>query len=130
VKVGFTGTRKGMSQHQKEQFALKLYELNPTEFHHGDCIGADAEAHDIVREFFPDVEIFCHPPKASSNRAWKKCDHYLDPLPYLVRDHEIVDDVEYMFGSPLQDYEILRSGTWAAIRYARKISRPITVLER
>jgi hypothetical protein len=52
MKIGFTGTRKGMSQHQKEQFVLKMFELDPSEFRHGDCEGADAEAHDIIREFF------------------------------------------------------------------------------
>ena len=39
MKVGFTGTRLGMSQNQKEQFVLKLSELDVHEFHHGDCVG-------------------------------------------------------------------------------------------
>lgn len=130
MKIGFTGTQLGMSQHQKEQFVLELYELNPTEFHHGDCIGADAEAHDIVREFFPDVKIVGHLPKANSKRAYKKCDEYRDPLPYLERDHKIVDETDYLFGAPKADAEVLRSGTWATIRYARKTSKKRQILER
>lgn len=130
MKIGFTGTHIGMSQNQKEQFVLKMMELAPTEFHHGDCIGADAEAHDIVREFFPDVKIICHPPKADSKRAWKHCDDYMDPLPYLARDQEIVNDTEFLIGAPKSDNELLRSGTWATIRYSRKTNKLQRILER
>ena len=130
MKVGFTGTQIGMSQHQKEQFVLKLYELNPKEFHHGDCIGADAEAHDIVREFFPDTKIVGHLPQSNNKRAFKKCDEYRDPLPYLVRDRNIVDETDFLIGTPKHDEEILRSGTWTTIRYSRKIDKPRRILER
>lgn len=130
MKVGFTGTQKGMSQHQKEQFVLKLMEMNMTQFHHGDCIGADSEAHDIVREFFPDVWIVGHIPDKDNKRAFKKCDEYRDPLPYLVRDRKIVDETDFLIGSPKSDEEVLRSGTWTTIRYSRKIDKPRRILER
>ncbi len=130
MKIGVTGTRQGMSMHQKEQFVLKLFELNLTEFRHGDCIGADAEAHDIVREFFPDVKIIIYPPVLTKNRAWKKGDIIMEPEPYLTRDHKIVDASEFMIGAPHTDEEVLRSDTWATIRYARKRSRDYMVLKR
>lgn len=130
MKVGFTGTQLGMSQHQKEQFVLKLEELGVTEFHHGDCIGADADAHDIVRLFFPEVKIIGHLPQSNGKRAFKKCDEYRDPLPYLIRDRNIVDETEFLIGSPKQDEEIVRSGTWATIRYSRKTNKPRRILER
>ena len=130
MKVGFTGTRQGMSQHQKEQFVLEMLKLNPTEFHHGDCIGADAEAHDIVREFFPNIRIIIHPPISVKLRAFKKGNEYKDSESYISRNHNIVDTVEYMFGAPKSNNEELRSGTWATIRYTKKINKTITVLER
>jgi hypothetical protein len=130
MKIGFTGTQIGMSLHQKEQFVLGMLDLNPTEFHHGDCIGADAEAHDIVREFFPDVKIVAHPPEFSGKRAFKKCDEYRMPLPYLVRNHIIVDETDFLFGSPKDDIEELRSGTWATIRYSRKLNKQQRILTR
>jgi hypothetical protein len=130
MKVGFTGTREGMSQHQKEQFVLEFDKLGATEFHHGDCVGADGEAHDIVRLFFPDVKIICHPPKSNGKRAWKKCDDYMDPLPYLTRDEEIVKDTEFLIATPLSDSESMRSGTWTTIRYSRKAGKPRKILER
>jgi hypothetical protein len=130
MRIGFTGTREGMSSLQKEQFVMKLFELNPTEFHHGDCRGADGEAHNIVREFFPNVKIIGHLPQSFAQRAFRVCDEYKDPLPYLVRDHKIVDISEFMFGAPLTDDEIVRSGTWATIRYARKQNKPLLLLKR
>jgi len=130
MKVGFTGTQTGMSQHQKEQFVLKLYELGPTEFHHGDCIGADAEAHDIVREFFPDVKIHIHPPIYSNKRAFKKGDIIYEKDHYLSRDRRIVEFVEFLIGTPKTNEEELRSGTWATIRHARKTGKKHIVLER
>lgn len=130
MKVGVTGTREGMSQHQKEQFVIKFCELNVTEFHHGDCLGADAEAHDIVREFFPDVHIVCHPPISSYMRAYTKCDEMRAPKDYIPRDKDIVNETDYLIGAPLTDAEVIRSGTWTTIRHARKTGKPHTILER
>lgn len=130
MKVGFTGTREGMSQHQKEQFALKIYDLGATEFHHGDCEGADAEAHDIIREIFPHIRIVGHPPKKSYKRAFKVCDELREPLDYIPRDKNIVNDTEFLIGAPLTDAEVIRSGTWTTIRHAIKTGKPRKVLER
>ena len=129
MKVGFTGTREGMSQPQKEQFVVKLFELGVHEFHHGDCIGADADAHDIVREFFPNVKIVTHPPDKTRTQAFRKGDESRVPAPYITRDKAIVNDTEWLIGSPLGP-EKIRSGTWTTIRHARKINKPHTVLDR
>ena len=46
MKVGITGTRMGMNEHQfdgVQELLTKLYEAG-AEFHHGDCVGVDAEA--------------------------------------------------------------------------------------
>ena len=123
MKIGFTGTQIGMSDKQKEQFVLDLLDLNPTECHHGDCIGADAEAHDIVRAFFPDCLIILHPPKVTSKRAYKKADASYPPEEYLDRNHKIVEKSEVLFGTPKNDTEELRSGTRATIRYGRKLEK-------
>lgn len=130
MKIGFTGTRQGMSQYQKEQFVIKLYELDITEFHHGDCIGADSDAHDIVREFFPNVTIIIHPPERKTTQAFRDGDLWHPPKPYIVRDKDIVRDCDYLIGAPLDNIEVIRSGTWTTIRYARRVNRLHTVLER
>jgi hypothetical protein len=130
MKIGFTGTREGMTQHQKEQFVLKMQELGPTEFHHGDCEGADAEAHDIVREFFPDVIIHVYPPKSKYRQAFKKGDIHYEPQEYLVRDNNIVDACDHLIGAPKSDKPATKSGSWYTIRYAKSSNVPNTVLER
>jgi hypothetical protein len=130
MKIGFTGTREGMSQQQKEEFVLKLFELQPTEFHHGDCEGADAEAHDIVREFFPNAKIHVHPPIYTNRQACKDGDVHYDPDHYIPRDQKIVEMTEYLIGAPIRDEEERRSGTWTTIRYARKLCRDNFILTR
>jgi hypothetical protein len=130
MKIGFTGSREGMSQHQKEQFVLKMFQLLPDEFHHGDCEGADAEAHDIVREFLPKVKIVVYPPLSFRHRAMKQGDVIMEPEGYIKRDYRIVDSTDYLIGAPKTDMEQIRSGSWTTIRYARKTSKPHTILER
>ena len=48
--VGFTGTQSGMTDKQKKELKTLLLAV-ATELHHGDCIGADREAHDIFNNF-------------------------------------------------------------------------------
>lgn len=120
-----------MSQNQKEQFVLLMYHLKPTEFHHGDCEGADAQAHDIVREFFPDVKIVIHPPKSDYLRAFKQGDSSMTPDDYIPRDERIVDSTDYLLGAPkVTDYEERRSGSWYTIRYTRRKNKLYKVLDR
>lgn len=130
MKIGFTGTREGMTTSQQEQFVLTLYGLDPTEFHHGDCVGADAEAHDIVREFFPNVKIYVYPPFYKSGQAFKVGDVIYAPDHYLSRDRAIVDSTEYLIGAPKSNSPLAKSGSWYTIRYAKSKLRPVTVLER
>jgi len=97
------------------------------EFHHGDCIHADAEAHDIA--YGIGYAVVIHPPDNDSKRAFKGviCGKILLPRatvlpakPYLDRNRDIVAAVSRMLACPKEREEQLRSGTWATVRYARK----------
>lgn len=118
MKVGFTGTRWGMGN-RTSTFEYIIDKLGITEFRHGMCIGSDEEAHNLVA--LRPVLIIGHPPEDQKQMAKVKCDRYEVPKAYLVRDHDIVDNVEVMVATPQQNEEILRSGTWATIRYAKKV---------
>ena len=124
-RIGFTGTRQGMTLRQQEE--LKALLPGGCHFHHGDCIGADAQAHKIARE--KNCYIVAHPSNRSRQRAYCVCNEHLLPKPPLTRNRAIVEAVDGLIGAPATSHEVLRSGTWATIRYARKVGKPIHILE-
>lgn len=126
--VGFTGTQRGMTPRQLQDFTQLMRSLQLTEFHHGDCVGADQQAHDIVRSLFPHCWIVVHPPLNPVKRAYCAGNAVLIPADYLVRNKHIVDACELLVATPEQARPILRSGTWATVRYASKVGRTVTIL--
>lgn len=135
MNIGFTGTQSGMNSKQQQELALLLEHLRDedmldeelTVFHHGDCIGADEEAHKIANIL--GLSIVIHPPINDSKRAF--CDGILkEPKPYLKRNHDIVDACDVLFVAPKGNKEELRSGTWATYRYAMKLEKAVILLER
>lgn len=131
LRIAFTGTQQGMSERQKTTFAafLKLHINRIEAFHHGDCIGADADAHEIAESILGVDKIWIHPPENPKKRAYCKSPHILPELPYLERNHEMVDIAGAVIAAPKSMREEWRSGTWATIRYAKKLKRPLKILE-
>jgi hypothetical protein len=109
IRVGFTGTRQGMTEQQQEAIESIVQVLGTVgEFHHGDCVGADTQAHDIVARVLPDCSLIVHPPFSVKRRA----------------NRSIVDNSRILLATPGTDKEEgRRSGTWATIRYAKKEQR-------
>ncbi len=135
MKVGFTGTQNGMTKsqaHELIEYLLELHAMNDLcEFHHGDCIGADSHFHAIMMKFLKHEAcnlIYIHPPEDESKRAWCYSKHILIPKPYIERNHDIVDAVDILIAAPKERYEVLRSGTWATVRYARKTGKEVHVI--
>lgn len=125
--IGFSGTRAGMTIKQETELMAYLA-LHGTYLHHGDCIGADAQAHSIARSLL--IPICIHPPINESKRAF--CTEYsciYTPRDYILRNHQIVDACETLIACPKTEEEVWRSGTWATIRYARKKGKPVIILK-
>lgn len=125
--IGFTRTQEGMTDAQK--LALrKLLDGGAGEFHHGDCVGADSEAHDIADEC--GYSIILHPPTNHSKRAWRENPgHMMRPVrAYLDRNKDIVMETSSLIAAPLEEKEQQRSGTWATVRFARKIGKPVFLI--
>lgn len=121
---GFTGSRYGISKSQSA--VIEGFMLEATHLHHGDCVGADKEVADFAERF--GVPTTIHPPLKNKLRAFHNWGRILKALPYLERNRSIVDDCDVLLACTRSD-EIQRSGTWATIRYARKIGKPIILVQ-
>jgi hypothetical protein len=131
--IGITGSRVGGSAEQLERLKEVLDKakrvLGYTTLHHGDCEGVDAQADAIAKEL--GYETICHPPIGSTYRAWTAGHKIVcRPLPFLERNRIIVEEVEVLLAFPSRAAEVLRSGTWATIRYARQARRPTMIVDR
>jgi len=129
LKIGFTGTQAGMTYAQRGTVGRLLLERMPLgEFHHGDCVGADAEAHDFA--LMAGASIHVHPCDITDKRAWKIAgvDWVGVVKPPLQRNRDIVRAVDIMVCAPRMFIEELRSGTWSAIRFARKQRVPLLIV--
>jgi len=121
MKIGYKGPRTGMTSAQRTIVTMLVVDLDPTEVHHGDCIGGDEEFDTVCRGRFKRV---AHPPTDSRFRAWCDTEEALPPKPYLARDEDIAQTVDALIAAPRGCKEMLCSGTWATIRYARKAGIP------
>lgn len=129
MRVGFTGTRKGMTEKQKDSFKRLAKQLRVLSFHHGDCIGADAEAHDIITATHPPLcRIYIYPSVFNYLRAYRKGHYIYDPAEPLKRNRQIVDNTDCLIATPHGFEEEQRSGTWATIRYARRCGKKIAII--
>lgn len=115
-----------MTLDQRRSFVGLMLELRPDKLVHGDCIGADTEAH-IVAVLF-EVGVRIRPCDITGKRShctgfeWKA-----EPEAPLDRNQKIVEDCDILIATP-KGPEERRSGTWSTIRRARKLGRPIAII--
>ncbi len=132
MKVGFTGTRKGMTREQRDvtvMLANLLYQGSVNEARHGLCVGADAQFNDIAAKQgfitygYPASDV------KEGNRAYCHVNFTMPSAPALSRNHTIIDESEVMIAIPKGYEEEWRgSGTWAAIRYSAKAHKPTYIV--
>lgn len=139
MDIGFTGSRGGMSQDQLNVLRERLTPPNTTwnmfrSFHHGDCVGADEQAHEMMMGLrgrygtFQQPLIVTHPPMQVRFRAFCSADRIMKPRPYLDRDRDIVLAIDLLIAAPATTQETVRSGTWYTIRRARELGKQIVIL--
>lgn len=121
MKVGFTGTRFGMTERQKAVVSSILAPISFIELHHGDCVGADADCHDIVAQLRSHITI--HPPVDEKHRAFKIGHETREPKTHFARNRDIVIETDILIATPFNPFEESRGGTWYTIDYARKKKR-------
>lgn len=125
LHCGFTGTQRGMTDKQLSVVKDILVNTKPI-FHHGDCIGADKQAHDIAEAL--KLSIILHPPIIEIKRAFCVADECRIPKPYIDRNHDIVNESNHMIATPGEYVEQLRSGTWATIRFGKKCGKTVYII--
>lgn len=127
ISASFTGTRKGLTDAQKQKVRELLMGSYAALFHHGDCVGADADAHDIAKSLFFSINIY--PSDLEEQRAFKKGAIVVhDPKPPLARNRDIVKAGDFLIACPNGIIEQRRSGTWSTIRYARSLRKKIFII--
>ena len=130
MKIGITGTQKGGTLKQHEfcyEFLKSIITKEPnSEVHHGDCIGVDFEI--VVMSEILGFKTICHPPENNKFRAYHPSNEIRKEKPYIKRNHDIVDEVDFLLVLPKGSKEELRSGTWATYRYAKKINREFQII--
>lgn len=138
MKFGFTGSRHGMTPEQRKVFIDIFSSGKSTEFHYGDCVGADEEALMLLIELGGGV-LYSHPAtifldwdkRWRANTADKYPELGITQLPAkhpLERNKDIVRQSDYLVACPSSDNPFTKSGTWSTIRYARSLSDNFTVI--
>lgn len=119
MRIGFTGTRKGMTDRQMDALKLLLEDIhyvNEEPFHHGGAKGADIEASTEAESWGYRCVAHLASPKTSEN--------------LLRRNRDIVDSSDILIAAPSTLTERVRgSGTWYTMRYARRIGIPVVILD-
>lgn len=128
TRIGISGTQEGLTPEQREWAQAYIARCKPAELHHGDCVGADGQIHDITRAVSPGTCIVIHPPDYDGKRAQKSGDKFRAELPYLAMNKKIVGETDLLVGFSRLPHEIQRSGTWHTIRHARKAGKPVIVV--
>jgi hypothetical protein len=128
VDLTFTGTRDGMTEAQQKTVVNLLNAVKPDVVRHGDCIGADAQFHRIIRNFFPNIRIIIHPPSSPGLRARCAFGEMMPPQPFLARNRDMVNASSIVIAAPKESQAQNGGGTWYTARYASKMWRQVCVV--
>lgn len=134
MKIGFSGTRQGMTNDQVLHVHMLLGDLRyagASQVTHGMCQGADQQFHDMAKALgyftigVPGVMDDGQP----YMRAKVECDMVMPEKPFLIRNLQIVREADLMLVTPKEMGERFKgSGVWASIRYTRKAGKPLVIL--
>lgn len=134
MRIGFTGTRNGMTDKQADSFVKTVEELTLNlscinEFHHGDCVGADQQAHGLSG-------VGCqlkivHPPIDPTHRAFVyNYAEIREPKSHFARNRDIVNETDLLIACPPYMTPIVKEtmgGTAYTVKYARKQGKPVVI---
>jgi hypothetical protein len=128
VKIGITGTRSGCTPEQfdKVKHILECVKREDKEFHHGDCVGVDAEIAKLAKTL--SYKIICHPPEKDELRAFIPYDECREKFSYFKRNRNIVDEIDHLIIVPYQNEWTSHGGTWYTHDYAKKRNKSAIIV--
>lgn len=131
LHIGFTGTRHGMTFGQRVTVANLVSGLTHTDdpelfAHHGDCVGADSEFHNIASEY--GARVIVHPGPDGEHRAYRLGFLVRDPLTHFARNRVIVAESDVMIATPYEAVAQQRGGTWYTIGHTLKTGKPLAIV--
>jgi hypothetical protein len=128
--VGLTGTRGGMTLEQAATAAAWFAERHGQirELHHGDCVGVDAEIHDMIREVDPRVWIVGHPPTDGKMRAGCECDQTRSPRASAECIRYVAGESAVVLALPARSREQTSDPVWRAVAYTRNIRKRVDLI--
>jgi hypothetical protein len=124
MQISFTGSRDGMTPEQREVFISLLKDLSISRLIHGDCVGADAEAHDLVRGCHPGAFIEIWPGTIRKLRAFKPGDLIHEPQFPTERNIDIILSGDILLAFPREGSR----GTWHTAISAWQRGRPRIII--
>ena len=139
TSIGFTGTQRVLAAAQACTLQAVLNRLHMHDiyaYHHGTCIGADEQFDAMIRLIDnPGSTIHIHPP-LNQNKVAACCDRPAGARQmlvhikkdYLDRNADIVSKSHILIACPNTKHEVMRSGTWATIRCAKRQGVPFVVV--
>ena len=123
LRLGFTGTRREPTEVQSDWLWREI--VSYRELHHGACVGADYVAHQAALSTA--IPIIVHPPvNARLRMTYDPAATWLSAKPYLDRNRDIVNATDELIALP-DGPERQQSGTWATIRYAKRLGRLVII---
>ena len=128
MKLGVTGTRKGMTDAQRKAILRIFTEIKQGvhELHHGDCVGVDNQVAVLADLFLFDT--VCHPPLKDDLRAFHHSTERREKKSYLERDRDIANEADMLFVIPYEEENTGEGGTWYTNNYAEKTGTSRTII--
>lgn len=127
MKMGFTGTRFGMTLEQKQAVEELWVKLGVTEEHHGDCVGADEDSDTIAHKL--GLYVVIHPPVDGKLQAHcRYANETREPKTNFARNRDIVNETVYLTAAPGTMKEEAYGGTWYTVNYGRKQNRRLWIV--
>lgn len=138
MKIGFTGTRSGMTPEQITSVAQIFDNYLCIELHHGACVGADQDAVAILKDDDYAYYIIAHPGISAgsrtgenphlSQRALKLSCEVRETKTHFTRNRDIVNETDLLIACPPCEPMPDSGGTAYTVNYAKKCGKPFVIV--